>query len=40
MGEWKKTSCVLCGQNCGLEAEIEENRIVKVRGDKENPRSS
>ncbi len=39
MGEWKKTSCVLCGQNCGLEAEIEENRIVKVRGDKENPRS-
>ena len=39
MGEWKRTSCVLCGQNCGLEAEIEENRIVKVRGDKENPRS-
>ncbi|HET6490368.1 MAG TPA: molybdopterin-dependent oxidoreductase, partial [Syntrophales bacterium] len=39
MGEWKKTSCVLCPQNCGLEVEIEENRIGKVRGDKSNPRS-
>ncbi len=39
MGDWKKTGCVLCGQNCGLEMMIEDNRIVKVRGDKENPRS-
>lgn len=39
MGEWKKTGCVLCAQNCGLEVEVENNRIVKVRGDKENPRS-
>ena len=39
MGEWKKTSCVLCPQNCGLEVEIAENRIGKVRGDKSNPRS-
>jgi anaerobic selenocysteine-containing dehydrogenase len=39
MGEWKKTSCVLCAQNCGLEAEIENNKIVKVKGDKDNPRS-
>ncbi|AET68182.1 anaerobic dehydrogenase, typically selenocysteine-containing [Desulfosporosinus orientis DSM 765] len=39
MSEWKKTSCVLCGQNCGLEAQVENNRIVKVRGDKDNPRS-
>ena len=39
MVETKKTSCVLCAQNCGLEVEIENNRIVKVRGDKDNPRS-
>jgi anaerobic selenocysteine-containing dehydrogenase len=39
MAEWKKTSCVLCAQNCGLEAAVENNRITKVRGDKDNPRS-
>ncbi len=39
MGETKKTSCVLCAQNCGLEVEIDDNRIIKVRGDKSNPRS-
>lgn len=39
MGEWKKSSCVLCAQNCGLEIMVEENHIVKVRGDKENLRS-
>jgi anaerobic selenocysteine-containing dehydrogenase len=39
MNEWKKTSCVLCAQNCGLEALVEKNRIVKVRPDKDNPRS-
>lgn len=39
MGEWKKGGCILCAQNCGLELEIENNRIVKVRGDKDNPRS-
>lgn len=39
MGEWKKTSCVLCAQNCGLEVEIENNKIMKVKGDKDNPRS-
>ena len=39
MGEWVKSGCVLCGQNCGLEIFIDENRIQKVRADKENPRS-
>ncbi len=39
MGEWKKTGCVLCAQNCGLEVLVEENRITKVKGDKDNPRS-
>ena len=39
MNDWRKTSCVLCGQNCGLEVITEGSKIVKVRGDKENPRS-
>ena len=37
MEEWKKTSCVLCGNQCGLEVRVENNKIVKVRGDKDNP---
>jgi anaerobic selenocysteine-containing dehydrogenase len=39
MSEWQKTSCVLCFNNCGLEVMTEGSKIVKVRGDKENPRS-
>ncbi|MEE8436431.1 MAG: molybdopterin-dependent oxidoreductase [bacterium] len=38
-GEWKKTGCVLCAQNCGLEVLVENNRIVKSKPDRENPRS-
>jgi len=34
-----KTSCVLCAQNCGLAVEVENNVIVKVKGDRENVRS-
>ncbi|SLM31022.1 Molybdopterin dinucleotide binding domain protein [Desulfamplus magnetovallimortis] len=39
MGEWHKTGCVLCAQNCGLEILVENNRMVKVKPDKSNPRS-
>ncbi|HOW99629.1 MAG TPA: molybdopterin-dependent oxidoreductase, partial [Deltaproteobacteria bacterium] len=39
MGQWHKTGCVLCAQNCGLEVFVENNRIAKVRGDRDNPRS-
>src|SRR4030043_208875 len=39
MNEWQKTSCVLCFNNCGLEVITEGTKIVKVRGEKENPRS-
>jgi len=34
---WKQTACVLCGNGCGLEVQVEGNRIVKVRGDKGSP---
>ena len=39
MSSWQKTSCACCAQNCGLEVTVEGNRIIKVRADKENPRS-
>jgi len=34
---WKKTVCVLCANRCGLEVQVENNRMVKVRGDKDSP---
>ncbi len=34
---WKKTTCVMCGLCCGLEVQVEKNRIVKVRPDKDSP---
>lgn len=34
---WKKTACVLCGNGCGLEVQVENNRIVKVRPHKDSP---
>lgn len=39
MGEWKKSCCMLCGQNCGLDLLVENNRITKVNPSKENVRS-
>jgi len=39
MDRWKKTTCVLCVNFCGLEALVENNQMVKVRPDKENPTS-
>jgi len=39
MAERKKTRCVLCGNLCGLEVQVEDNRIVRVRADKEHLRS-
>ncbi len=39
MGKIHKTGCVLCAQNCGLDIEVENNRIVKVKPDKSNARS-
>ncbi|MBS3732570.1 MAG: molybdopterin-dependent oxidoreductase [Desulfobacterales bacterium] len=39
MENWHKTGCVLCAQNCGLEIKVEDGRMVRVRPDKDNPRS-
>ncbi|MRR15583.1 MAG: molybdopterin dinucleotide-binding protein [Deltaproteobacteria bacterium] len=37
MKEWKKTTCAICGIRCNLEVNVENNRIVKVRPDKDSP---
>lgn len=39
MSEWQKTGCGLCLQSCGLEVMVRDNRIIKVRPDKDNLRS-
>lgn len=32
-----KTICGYCGTGCGLVLEVEDNKIMKIRGDKEAP---
>jgi anaerobic selenocysteine-containing dehydrogenase len=39
MKTWHKTGCVLCAQNCGLEVLVEDDRILRARPDRDNPRS-
>lgn len=39
MSEWKKTQCSLCVLSCGLEVEVEDNKIISVRPDASSPRS-
>jgi len=36
---WHKTACNLCYVNCGLEMLVENDRITKVRGDRDSPKS-
>jgi len=37
MGKWKKTNCCLCSISCGLEVEVENNKIIRAKGDPTNP---
>jgi anaerobic selenocysteine-containing dehydrogenase len=37
--DWRQTACNLCYVNCGLEVLVENDRITKVRGDRDNPKS-
>jgi anaerobic selenocysteine-containing dehydrogenase len=37
--QWRKTACNLCYINCGVEVLLDEDRITKVRGDRDNPKS-
>ena len=35
--EWKKTACIICALNCGLEVQTDGRCIVRIRGDKAHP---
>lgn len=35
----EKTACILCSRNCGLTVELDEGRIVRVKGDEAHPSS-
>ena len=37
--QWKKTFCPLCYHNCGLEIQSPGNQIIKVRPDRNHPRT-
>jgi len=37
--DWKSTACILCSINCGLQVQIEDGHLKKIKGDKSNPRS-
>ena len=34
---WKKTACIICALNCGLEVQTEGRKIIRIRADKAHP---
>ncbi len=34
MTDWQPTACILCENNCGLTVQVEDRRLVRIRGDK------
>jgi anaerobic selenocysteine-containing dehydrogenase len=39
MTDWKQTACILCECNCGIEVELDERHLARIRGDKAHPAS-
>ena len=37
--EWKKTACILCSVDCGIQVELDGRRLARIRGDREHPSS-
>jgi anaerobic selenocysteine-containing dehydrogenase len=37
--QWQSTACILCECNCGVIVQVEDRKLVKIRGDKEHPAS-
>lgn len=34
---WRTTACILCPMNCGLQVQVEDGHLTKIRGDKKHP---
>jgi len=39
MTEWQSTACILCECNCGVIVQVEDRKLIKIRGDKNHPAS-
>src|SRR3954449_4541224 len=39
MTDWQPTACVLCACNCGIEVQVADRDIGRVKGDKAHPGS-
>lgn len=37
MSRTEKTACILCSRNCGLEVTIEDQKMVRIKGDPDHP---
>jgi anaerobic selenocysteine-containing dehydrogenase len=37
--EWQPTACILCECNCGVVVQVDDRKLVKIRGDKDHPAS-
>jgi anaerobic selenocysteine-containing dehydrogenase len=37
---WQPTACILCSTNCGIEVQVQDRQIVRVRGDRRHPSSA
>lgn len=37
---WQKTACILCECNCGIEVQVEDRQLLRIRGDKSHPSSA
>ena len=37
--DWQPTACILCECNCGVEVQVEDGHLVRIRGDKAHPAS-
>ncbi|TNM41248.1 molybdopterin oxidoreductase family protein [Nocardioides albidus] len=37
---WRKSACILCECNCGIEVQVEDRQLVRIRGDKAHPSSA
>src|ERR1700752_5232184 len=35
--EWLQTACILCECNCGIEGQLEDRQLARIRGDKAHP---
>ena len=37
---WQPTACILCSRNCGIEVQVENGHLTKIRGDANHPVSA